>query len=455
MRIKKYKHLIYFICILFTIVSCVKDRNFKALNSNCTNDILATTTYDAVKSLYVDQTIQIQEDLIIEGYIISSDEAGNFYSVLHFQDKPSNPTTGFQIEIDLRDTYLFYPIGTKIGIKLKGLYLGQSNGIYSLGGVFSAFGNASVGRLPATVIDEHIFVLCDAKENIEPTSLNLSGTLEVYENTLVEFKNTEFIEDEVGLSFAIEAEETTRNLMDCDDNEIELLNSGYSDFQETQLPSGSGTITGILQKENSNYYLIIRDLDDVNFVNERCEDVIDEFTSNEIFISEIADPNNNADARFIELYNASDTALSLKGWTLNRYTNDNLEVGTIINLNGQIIESKSTFVIATDSIVFNSVYGITANLEGNTGSAADSNGDDNITLVDPFGTLIDIFGVIGEDGSGTNHEFEDGRALRKFSIIEANSIYTFSEWEIYNDTGDSETTNLPQNAPADFSPAIR
>ena len=42
-------------------------------------------------------------------------------------------------------------------------------------------------------------------------------------------------------------------------------------------------------------------------------------------------------------------------------------------------------------------------------SAANSNGDDNIALVDPFGNLIDLFGVIGEDGSGTSHEFEDGR----------------------------------------------
>ncbi len=457
MCVKKYKHHIYFICMLFNIVSCINDRNFNTLNVNCTDaiNITNTTTYDIVKSLYVDQTIQIQEDLIIEGYVISSDEAGNFYSVLYFQDKSSNPTAGFQIEIDLRDTYLFYPVGTKIGIKLKGLYLGQSNGIYSLGGVFSAFGNASVGRLPATVIDEHIYVMCDAKEVLEPTKLSLGESLDAYVNTLVAFDNTEFILEEVGQPFAIETEETTRNLIDCDDNEFELLNSGYSDFQAVQLPDGSGEITGILQKENSSYYLIIRDLNDVDFTNERCEDVIDEFTSNEIFISEIADPNNNADARFIELYNASETALSLKGWTLNRYTNANLEVGSSIDLTGQIIEDKSTFVIATDSIVFNTVYGVKANLQGNTGSAADSNGDDNITLVDPFGVIIDIFGVIGEDGSGTNHEFEDGKALRNLSITQSNSIFTFSEWEIYNDTGDSETINLPQNAPVDFSPAIR
>ncbi|MDO6767077.1 MULTISPECIES: DUF5689 domain-containing protein [Cellulophaga] len=433
----------------------MKDRSFKNLEPNCIDDVGVNTTYDIVKSLYVNETIQIQEDLIIEGYVISSDEAGNFYSVLHFQDKASDPTAGFQIEIDLRDTYLFYPIGTKISIKLKGLYLGQSNGIYSLGGVFSAFGNASVGRLPATVIDEHIFVMCDAEEVLEPTKLSLSESIDAYVNTLVSFDNTEFVLEEVGQPFAIETEETTRSLIDCDDNQLELLNSGYSDFQAMQLPDGSGEVKGILHKENLNYYLIIRDLNDINFNNDRCEDVIDEFTSDEIFISEIADPNNNADARFIELYNTSEDTLSLKGWTLNRYTNANLEVGSSINLTGQFIAPKSTFVVATDSIVFNTVYGVTANLEGNTGSAADSNGDDNITLVDPFGKLIDIFGIVGEDGSGTNHEFEDGRAFRKEAVTKSNPIYTFAEWEIYNDTGDSGTINLPQNAPDGYTPTIR
>jgi hypothetical protein len=73
----------------------------------------------------------------------------------------------------------------------------------------------------------------------------------------------------------------------------------------------------------------------------------------------------------------------------------------------------------------------------------------------PFGITIDIFGVIGEDGTGTNHEFEDGRAVRKLEILKGNANYTASEWEIFNDTGAGGTINLPQNAPADFTPRTR
>ena len=104
-------------------------------------------------------------------------------------------------------------------------------------------------------------------------------------------------------------------------------------------------------------------------------------------------------------------------------------------------------VIASNAQEFQFVYGFPPDMEAGSNSPADSNGDDTIVLVDPFGSVIDIFGVVGEDGSGTNHEFEDGRALRKSVIANGNPTYVFSEWIIYNDTGAAGTINQPQNAP--------
>ncbi|UWX54769.1 hypothetical protein NYZ99_18485 [Maribacter litopenaei] len=75
--------------------------------------------------------------------------------------------------------------------------------------------------------------------------------------------------------------------------------------------------------------------------------------------------------------------------------------------------------------------------------------------MDPFGTVIDVFGVIGEDGTETNHEFEDGRAQRKQDVTEGSPEYQFSQWEIFNDTGEAGTFNLPQLAPDDFTPGVR
>lgn len=443
------------LAIVIFLVGCVKDRNFDAPNKNCTENLMANVTYAEVKNLYSGQTLQIQEDLVIEGYVISSDKAGNFFSVLHFQDRPINPTDGFRIEIDIRDSHLFYPVGSKIMIRLKGLYLGKSKDVFKLGATFTSFGNVSVGRLPATAVGSHIFVSCDEKANVLPTPLTLETINKNLTNSLVQFDAVEILQEELGQPFAIAQEETERTLIDCDDNEIKLLNSGFSDFQAQLLPEGNGTITGVLLREHEVFRLVIRSLEDIDFSNERCEDIDDEFTSTAIFISELADPNNNAGARFVELYNSASEPLSFKGWTLRRYTNANTEVSSTIDLSGFLIDAESTFIISPNAAEFENVYGFAPDLAVGTNTPADSNGDDNLELVDPFGTVIDVFGTIGEDGTGTNHEFEDGRAVRNAEVTQGNATYIFNEWTIYNDSGGSGTIDLPQNAPADFTPGVR
>ena len=109
-------------------------------------------------------------------------------------------------------------------------------------------------------------------------------------------------------------------------------------------------------------------------------------------------------------------------------------------------------MISPNAGEFEAVYGFPPDLGIGTNSPADSNGDDNLELVDPFGKVIDVFGVVGEDGSGTNHEFEDGRALRKPEFSRGNGSFDFNEWYIWNDSGDMGTTKQVKIAPDDFSP---
>ena len=443
------------IAISSLTLNCTKSRNFDTPATDCATDLVANITYAEVKSLYVDQTFEIQQDLIIEGYVSSSDEDGNFFSVLYFQDSPVNPSEGLEIEFDVRDSHLFYPVGSKIYIKLKGLYLGKSKDVFKIGGVFTSFGNVSVGRLPSTIVDNHIFVACDEVVDVIPSEITLPAIPKKLTNTLVTLDNIEVFDAEVGQVFAFEREETERTLIDCDDNEIILLNSGFSEFQSELLPEGNGSITGVLLRENEEYRLAVRTLGDIDFGNERCAALVDEFTSNLIFISEVADPNNNIAARFVELYNSEQKPLPLKGWFLHRYTNANTEISSSIDLSDVTIGGESTLVISPNASEFETIYGFVPDLEVGKNSPADSNGDDNLVLVDPFGTVIDIFGVVGEDGTGTNHEFEDGRAVRNNEVLQGNANYTFSEWTIYNDSGDSETINLPQIAPEDFTPGER
>jgi hypothetical protein len=268
----------------------------------------------------------------------------------------------------------------------------------------------------------------------------LSG---IYESELVNINAIQF--SQLGGTF-----QGIQSIMDCDNN-LEVFIDSEATFANEKVNELNGTITGII-RINNNPQLYIRNLNDIVFSNEYIDCYANDSS---VFISEIADPENITDARFVELYNASDEAIELANWELHRYTNSNTEVSSTINLSGYIINAKSTFIIASNATEFENVYGFKPDMDGGTNGPADSNGDDNLELVNSIGTIIDVFGVPGKDGSGTNHEFEDGKAMRNLEVTQGNPIYTFSEWTVYNDTGDSGTTNLPQQAPNDFTPGIR
>ncbi len=439
--------------VMSTIVSaCVPNTGFDTPQPNCNNILSANTTFQELEEMYSGDAFRIQEDLIIEGYVISSDEAGNFFNEVYLQDKTEGPTKGLLLEAELSPAYLHYPLDTKVFVKLQGLFLGMSGETLKIGSSFTSFGNVSVGRLPALKVQDHLIPTCGERGSVVPSPTTILQLDQAGLNTLIKLNDVEFGEEELGLIYAEPQEETIRVLQDCEENKIELLTSGYADFQQELLPEGKGSITGILKRDGEKYQLVIRDITDLDFANERCPEIITEFTSKEIFISELADPDNNTGARFVELYNSSSEPLDLNLWTLRRYTNEKTEISSSIDLSGQVIAAKSTLVISPNAEEFELVYGFPPDVSVSTNSPADSNGDDNLELVDPFGTIIDVFGVVGEDGSGTNHEFEDGRALRNPEVTQGNPTYIFGEWIIYNDTGDAGTINQPQNAPGDYTP---
>ena len=66
-------------------------------------------------------------------------------------------------------------------------------------------------------------------------------------------------------------------------------------------------------------------------------------------------------------------------------------------------------------------------------------------------TIVDMFGVPGEDGSGTAHEFENGRAERKASVTSGKATWDASEWTVDNDSANPGGAG-PVNAPGGFDP---
>ena len=176
----------------------------------------------------------------------------------------------------------------------------------------------------------------------------------------------------------------------------------------------------------------------------------------QVIITEIADPNNAANTgRFVEIHNVSSSDVDMTGWELKRWTNGNAEptASSAIDLSSLAnFQSGETAVIGKSG--FEEVYGFPPSIVSSSASV-DSNGDDQIAVFDSEGNVIDIFGVPGEDGTGTCHEFEDGRVERKATVTSSNSIWNEAEWNVWADSTVNDCTthvNSPQTAPDDYDP---
>ena len=133
------------------------------------------------------------------------------------------------------------------------------------------------------------------------------------------------------------------------------------------------------------------------------------------YLSMLADPTDNSSARFVKISNSSGADLDLTGWYLLRWTNGNAEPSSSsqfdLGVYGTLYDTGCIYV-ANSASGFEDAYGFAPDLVAGTGGSADSNGDDQIALYNAEGVIVDFFGVIGEDGTNTCHEFEDGYALR-------------------------------------------
>lgn len=178
----------------------------------------------------------------------------------------------------------------------------------------------------------------------------------------------------------------------------------------------------------------------------------------QVIITEIADPNNAAStARFIEIHNVSSSDVNMTGWELKRWTNENPEptASSAVDLSS-LGNFQSGEIAVIGKSGFEGVYGFPPSIVSSS-SSVDSNGDDQLAIFDGSGTIIDIFGVPGEDGSGTCHEFEDGRAERKATVTNAQAVWNEAEWNVWADSTVSGCTsheNSPKNAPDDFDPGV-
>ncbi len=238
--------------------ACIKDK-YDGPDTGCVIDKPTEAEPISIKDLLDNYSGLIDSALYIEGTVIADDESGNTYKKLIVQDS----TAGIAINIDRNQFYATYPIGRNVYVKLEDLYIDFYGEIQ---------GNAAGDRILNAKIDEHIKRGACFQEK-SPEIVALSDLGPSYVNKLVTILGVEFENAPAGITYADAVGQTTVNLtvVDCSGNDILVRTSGFAKFAGDTVATGNGSITGYFNIFNSDYQIFIRDTDDVNMTETRCD----------------------------------------------------------------------------------------------------------------------------------------------------------------------------------------
>ncbi len=260
---------------LFVAQSCVKDDDYAIPPIECVKVQSNITISDLLKkvetgSLKLADDGTIADDLIVEGFVITSDETGNIYKTISFQDNAVNPTAGVQIELDEAKTYLVYPLGSVIQVRLKGLVAGVDRGAVKIGSKDPQF---AVGRIKKAQREKTVFKTCDEIVKVTPTVFKsiADAAKPANVNTLVTIEGVQIADADLGKNYAETTQTTNRKLVDKNNSQVDLRTSNFATFASDKLPQGSGKITVLVSKFGDSYQFFIRNVSDVNFDQPRFE----------------------------------------------------------------------------------------------------------------------------------------------------------------------------------------
>ena len=269
--------------MIFNFSGCI-DKSFTDIEPRIdSTSIKANTTIAELKSAYpgelvklTDTTFYKRDSIIIEGVVISDDQAGNFYKSIVIQDA----TGGIEVKLDKTTLYNDYKRGQRVIVICNDLYLGDYGGLTQIGSTFTENGYRQIGGIEGDImINKHLYR--KGKTLVPVTPLTLLPNMLTTNNfsKLVKVNNVQFTTLSLPgtnnrLTFADKAggESIDHYISTCPSSFTNLVvrSSGYAKFANDTIPSKNGSIVGILSYYNGTYQLIVRDLKDINFINARC-----------------------------------------------------------------------------------------------------------------------------------------------------------------------------------------
>ena len=104
------------------------------------------------------KTLEVTEDYVISGKVISSDQAGNVYKSVYIYDESSESAIELKLMVS---NYVYFHVGQTLFVKTKGLAIGSYRYMLSVGGMPTAEdiakGYANRNLENTLFVDQHVF----------------------------------------------------------------------------------------------------------------------------------------------------------------------------------------------------------------------------------------------------------------------------------------------------------
>ncbi len=263
----------FFAVVAATVLSaCVQDDDYGVPSLDCTETSLVATM-DAADVPAGAVLAQYTEDDVIEAYVTSSDEGGNFFKTISFQTLDGS--FAFSVPVDATSTFISFQPGRKVFIKLQNLYTDRYQEGVRIGTIFLSGSVAAVGRLSISQYRQALVRSCDIvdeDELVQQVSLE-DVQDDSYINKLVEIDNVQFSDAAVGEHYyeagnAIGGA-TNHLLEDENGNSLVFRTSSFANFASAIVPSGRGKVRGVLTKFNGVYQFLARTQEDIQLTQPR------------------------------------------------------------------------------------------------------------------------------------------------------------------------------------------
>ena len=203
-------------------------------------------------------SIPIGSNIIICGYVTTSDEWGNNYKYINIEDE----TGAIQIKINNTALYKKYQIGERIYVKCDGLVLGDYRKLPQLG----LWANGAMQPIPS--FKTYLYLFPDGAPTggfnpIDMTTVPAANDIpSTMYNRKVRLLGATFVEGGMA-TFSDPGAATSHDIKMSDGSTITLRTSNYATFAGQTLPVGTGDITGILTRYNNYVQLVINSPDDL------------------------------------------------------------------------------------------------------------------------------------------------------------------------------------------------